>query len=76
MRGEEAFAVIKTMTFACIHFIVAFSVAYLLTGSLTVGGAIALAEPLCNTVAYHLHEIGWRRLAGRASRASALPVTP
>lgn len=67
---------IKTMTFACIHFIVAFSVAYLLTGSLTVGGAIALAEPLCNTVAYHLHEIGWRRLAGRASRASALPVTP
>ncbi|WP_260293027.1 DUF2061 domain-containing protein [Sedimenticola hydrogenitrophicus] len=49
----------KTFTFAAVHFSVAFSVAYLLTGSLLVGGAIALVEPAINTVAYHIHEWLW-----------------
>ena len=35
----------KTITFACMHFSVAFTVAYLLTGSAVVGGAVALVEP-------------------------------
>lgn len=52
---------LKTFTFACVHFIVAFTVAYLLTGSVLVGGLVALIEPLCNTVAYHLHEKAWAR---------------
>ena len=51
----------KTLTFACVHFTVAFSVAYLLTGSIVVGGLVALVEPMCNTVAYHLHERAWQR---------------
>lgn len=51
----------KTFTFAAVHFSVAFSVAYLLTGSVLVGGAIALVEPAINTVAYHLHELLWKR---------------
>jgi len=51
----------KTFTFAAVHFSVAFSVAYLLTGSVLVGGAIALVEPAINTVAYHLHELFWKR---------------
>lgn len=50
----------KTMTFAILHFIVAFSVAYLLTGSLVIGGAIALVEPAVNTVAYYFHEKAWQ----------------
>ncbi len=58
----------KTFSFACIHFTVAFLVGYLMTGSIAVGGALALVEPLCNTVAYHLHERAWaaygRRKAG------------
>ena len=49
----------KTFTFAAVHFSVAFSVAYLMTGSVLVGGAIALVEPAINTVAYHLHELFW-----------------
>ena len=49
----------KTFSFACIHFTVAFTVGYLMTGSIAVGGALALVEPLCNTVAYYLHERGW-----------------
>ncbi|CAN0324788.1 unnamed protein product, partial [Chrysoparadoxa australica] len=43
----------KTISFAMVHFSVAFTVAYLMTGSLLVGGAIALVEPVINTVAFH-----------------------
>jgi uncharacterized membrane protein len=46
----------KTLTFTAVHFSVAFTVGYLLTGSVAIGGAIALVEPACNTVAYLLHE--------------------
>ncbi len=41
----------KTISFAVVHFTVAFSVAYILSGSLLVGGAIALVEPVINTLA-------------------------
>ena len=51
----------KTLSFAAVHFTVAFSVAYALSGSLLVGGAIALVEPAINTIAYHFHEMAWRR---------------
>ena len=49
----------KTASFAVVHFIVAFTVGYLMTGSVLVGGAIALVEPAVNTVAYHFHESIW-----------------
>ena len=52
----------KTLSFAAIHFSVAFSVGYIMTGSVAVGGAIALVEPACNTVAYFFHEKFWQRL--------------
>ena len=35
---------IKTITFAILHFSVAFSVAYILTGSIGVSSAVALVE--------------------------------
>lgn len=68
---------IKTMTFAAVHFSVAFGVGYLISGSLMVGGAIALVEPAVNTVAYYFHELLWKRLteakqAGGAHRDVAL----
>ncbi len=50
----------KTFTFAVLHFSVAFTVAYVLSGSWLVGGAIALVEPAINTVAYHFHEKAWK----------------
>jgi uncharacterized membrane protein len=56
---------VKTMTFAVVHFTVAFSVAYLISGDVMVGGAIALVEPAINTVAYFFHERVWARLGGR-----------
>lgn len=52
----------KTITFAVMHFSVAFTVAYLLTGSLVVGGAVALVEPAINTVAFYFHELIWKKL--------------
>lgn len=59
----------KTLTFAIMHFTVAFSVAYLLTGSLVVGGAVALIEPAINTVAFYFHELVWEK--GAESKLSA-----
>ncbi|MGM0679501.1 MAG: DUF2061 domain-containing protein [Pseudomonadota bacterium] len=49
----------KTMSFAAVHFTVAFTVGYAMTGSVLVGGALALVEPAINTVAYHIHEQVW-----------------
>jgi uncharacterized membrane protein len=51
----------KTMSFAAVHFTVACTVGYLMSGSVLVGGAIALVEPAVNTLAYHLHERAWNR---------------
>jgi uncharacterized membrane protein len=52
----------KTLSFAVVHMGVAFSVGYAFTGDLRVGGALALVEPLCNTVAYYVHEKVWKRI--------------
>lgn len=52
----------KTMTFAVMHFSVAFTVAYLLTGSVVVGGAVALVEPAINTVAFYFHVMVWKKV--------------
>lgn len=50
----------KTITFAIVHFSVAFGVAYLLTGSVPVATGLALIEPMVNTVAFFFHERAWR----------------
>ena len=51
----------KTLSFACLHFSVAFVVGWAISGDWRVGGALALVEPLCNTVAFHFHEKLWQR---------------
>lgn len=66
----------KTLSFALVHFTVAFSVAYLLTGSLAVSGLIALIEPVANTLAYYWHERWWEpadRSAPGATLAASAP---
>ena len=64
----------KTLTFAAVHFAVALTVGTLLTGSVVIGGLLALIEPACNTVAYHFHEKAWARWGGsrRAGMAAAV----
>ena len=66
---------IKTITFGAVHMTVAFTVAYLLSGSLMVGGAIALVEPAINTVAYFFHEKVWERVrSARQAPVAHLPA--
>jgi uncharacterized membrane protein len=66
-------AMIKTMTFAVVHFSIAFTVSYLLTGDVLVGSAIALVEPAVNTVGFHFHEKVWRRFElGRQGAANMI----
>lgn len=62
---------LKTLTFAITHFSVAFSVAWLLTGSLIVGGLIALVEPAVNTVAYVIHERLWETASPRKNQGQS-----
>ena len=66
----------KTMSFAAVHFTVAFSVGYLMTGSVWVGGAIALVEPAVNTVAYYFHEQVWNWLNKRQQHPIASVAAP
>ncbi len=57
----------KTVSFAIVHMLVAFGVVYLMTGSLALGGAVALIEPLVNTIAYFFHEKVWERWTAKRS---------
>lgn len=63
----------KTVSFATVHFTVAFSIGYLVTGSVIAGGTLALVEPLCNTVAYYFHEKFW---AARQRRVAVIAPVP
>ncbi|HGO9158602.1 TPA: DUF2061 domain-containing protein, partial [Neisseria meningitidis] len=55
---------LKTLTFAALHFSTAFSVTYVLTDSIGVSGAVALVEPLINTVVFY---------SGLTKTSTALP---
>lgn len=57
----------KTLTFAVMHFSIAFMVTYLITGSAVLGGAIAFIEPAVNTVAFYFHEKIWKTSELRAA---------
>ncbi len=61
----------KTISFASVHMTVAFSVGYVMTGDVVVGGTMALVEPACNTVAYYFHEKVWSRRAPAAEMVEA-----
>ena len=60
---------VKTATFAAMHFSIAFAVVYAMTGSLLLGGAVAIVEPAVNTVAFHFHEKVWKKIEQRGGVA-------
>jgi uncharacterized membrane protein len=62
----------KTASFAVLHFITAFSVAWAMTGSWLIGGAVALVEPAINTIVYFLHEKLWQRRAANQAIGQGL----
>lgn len=53
----------KTASFASLHFTVGFLVAYALTGQVDVAAGIALIEPAVNTVVFYFHEKYWGGVA-------------
>lgn len=61
---------LKTLTFAILHFGVAFSVAYVLTGSIGISSTVALVEPIVNTVVFYFHEKVWQRVDKKRRRRS------
>ncbi|WP_027896996.1 DUF2061 domain-containing protein [Zestomonas thermotolerans] len=64
---------LKTITFTVMHFCIAFSVAYVLTGSVTVGGLVAAIEPLCNSVGFYIHEKIWNRIEKNQGERQSIP---
>jgi uncharacterized membrane protein len=78
-RKIKAFAVatprdiVKTISFAMLHFAVAFAVAYALTGSLTIATGIGLIEPLVNTLAFYFHEKVWE--SPHRNRSAPVPLS-
>ncbi len=70
MSGDLA----KTMTYLAVHLTVAFTIGYLLTGSVAIAGGFALIEPFCNAVAFFFHEKAWNgklRFFHRSDRLAA-----
>lgn len=62
---------LKTFTYLAIHLTVAFTVGYLLTGSVEIAGMITLIEPCANAVAFFFHEKVWKWKLARRSGLSA-----
>jgi uncharacterized membrane protein len=59
LKKRESMTKVKTISFAVIHFNVAFLVTYLLTGDAFLGGLMATIEPTINSFAYFFHEKAW-----------------
>ena len=65
---------VKTVTFAVLHFSVGFGVTYLLTGSAAIATGVALIEPAVNTVVFFFHEKAWRRVTDGLRRRVPAPM--
>lgn len=61
----------KTLSFAGLHFAVAFTIGWLFTGSWLIGGALAIVEPAVNTVVFHFHEKAWKKIERRRAAVPA-----
>ena len=59
LKRRESMTKVKTVSFAVIHFSVAFMVTYALTGDAFLGGLMAIIEPTINSFAYFFHERAW-----------------
>jgi uncharacterized membrane protein len=62
----------KTISFGIMHVSVAFFVVWMMTGDIVIGGAVAMVEPMVNTIAYHFHEKLWARRRGAESGSGML----
>lgn len=52
---------VKTLTYCLMHFAVAITVAYALSGDWAIALSIGIIEPLVQTVFFNMHERGWNK---------------
>jgi uncharacterized membrane protein len=64
----------KTISFAILHFSVAFTITYLLTGSIIIGGTIALLEPAVNTVVFYFHDKVWKNIESKQALQAEISI--
>ncbi len=50
------------MTYCVMHFVVAFIVAYAVSGNLAIAISISAIEPLVQTFCFFFHEKAWKRM--------------
>jgi uncharacterized membrane protein len=53
--------IVKTATYGTMHMVIAFCVAYALTGNWQLALSISLVEPLVQTFAFIVHETLWEK---------------
>lgn len=61
----------KPVTYGLMHFVVAVTVAFAVTGSWVAALGVGIIEPIIQTVAYTLHEKAWAKASMRAQPAHA-----
>ena len=61
---------VKTFTYLAVHLTVAFTIGYIITGSVEIAGLITLIEPCANAVAFFFHEKIWKRVLARREAVS------
>lgn len=59
----------KALTYGLMHFSVAVTVTFLLTGSVAAALSIGVVEPMVQTVAYTFHEKLWTRIGRKSGDA-------
>jgi uncharacterized membrane protein len=52
---------VKTLTYCLMHFAVAITVAYLLSGDWAIALSIGIVEPLVQTAFFNMHERRWNK---------------
>lgn len=62
---------LKTVTYCIMHFSVAVTVAFVLTGNIRTALAIGVIEPLVQTVFFTVHDRVWTRIETRRARRAA-----
>ncbi|WP_122468423.1 MULTISPECIES: DUF2061 domain-containing protein [Brevundimonas] len=62
---------LKTVTYCVMHFVVAVSVAFALTGDIRIALAIGIIEPLVQTVFFTVHDRVWNRIEARKAARAA-----
>lgn len=65
----------KTVTYCLMHFTVAITVAFLLSGDWAIALSIGIVEPLVQTFCYNFHERAWYK-AGISYQNKYAALTP